>query len=87
MERSEALLEVGRLALERIHELAGEDATELEPDLRKAIDEATSSPPGMAEPIRDVLRRNPGTRAFMEERHPELRKPLKFGGGRRFSEW
>jgi len=85
MERSDALLEVGQLALERIQELAGIDATELASDLREAIEKAQSSPPAVAETIRDVLRRNPGTRAFMEERHPELREPLKFHGGRRYS--
>jgi hypothetical protein len=77
-ERAQAILEAGREALPRLPELVGEDATALAAELAAAIERVETS--WQAEAVRDVLRRTPATRQFLEERVPEARTPRPLGG-------
>jgi hypothetical protein len=77
-ERAEAILAAGREALPRLPEFVGEDAEAFAAELAAAIERVETS--WQAEAVRDVLRRTPATRKFLEERVPDARSPRPFGG-------
>lgn len=80
-ERAQAILKAGREALPRLPELVGEDVPALAAELAAAIERVETS--WQAEAVRDVLRRTPATRQFLEERVPEARFPRPLGGAAR----
>jgi len=77
-ERAQRILEAGREALPLLPGLVGEEAPALGAELTAAIERVETS--WQAEAVRDVLRRVPATRRFLEERVPEARSPRPLGG-------
>jgi hypothetical protein len=76
--RAQDILDTARAVLPQLRDMLGEEGTLLEAELRTAVDRAKTD--GLAEVVRDILRRYPKTRAFLEDRVPEAKGPRPFGG-------
>jgi hypothetical protein len=71
--RAQDILDAGRAVLPQLREMLGEAGAPLEAELRTAVDRAEKD--WHAEIVRDILRRYPQTRAFLEDRVAEAKDP------------
>jgi hypothetical protein len=84
-ERANKLLEAGRAALTELPDLLGVDARATEAELEAAMARAQQADESWrVEAVRDILRRDPATQRWFEQRYPDLKTARPFTGGRRF---
>jgi hypothetical protein len=76
--RAQDIVDAGRAVLPQLRMMLGEEGTSLEAELRTAVDRAEKD--WHAEIVRDILRRYPKTRAFLEDRVPEAKDPRPLPG-------
>ena len=80
-QRAQRILEAGRDVLPVLPELIGREADATAADLTAAIERVESS--WQAEAVRDIMRRYPATKQFLEEQVPEARSPRPLRGAAR----